>query len=125
MARDHRKLKVFQLADDLVLEVYLKTKNFPREESFGLTSQMRRAAVSVPANIVEGCSRPSNADYLRFLVVAKGSLQELGYYLHLSQRLRYLSDERFSAIDGQYDECACRLQALINAVERGRGAGSG
>ena len=123
MARDHRRLKVFQLADGLVLEVYLKTKNFPKEELFGLTSQMRRAAVSVPANIVEGCSRPSNADYGRFLVVAKGSLQELGYYLYLSHRLGYLSEEAFGAVNEHYDECARRLQALINAVERSRAAG--
>lgn len=117
MARDHRRLKVFQLADDLTAEVYRVTKGFPREELFGLTSQIRRAAVSVPANIVEGCSRPSQADYLRFLGLAKSSLQELGYYLYLSNKLGYLTREKFESLYAQYDECARRLQALINSLQ--------
>lgn len=118
MARDHRKLKVFELADEMTVEVYRLTEGFPREEVFGLTSQMRRAAVSVAANIVEGSSRPSQTDYVRFLVMAKGSLQELGYYLHLSKRLGYVAQATFDSLYSQYDECARRLQALINALER-------
>ncbi len=64
--RDHTKLKAFELADEVALLVYKITAVFPKEEMYGLTSQMRRAAVSVPSNIVEGCSRPSQTDFLRF-----------------------------------------------------------
>ena len=82
--RDHRKLKAFKLADQLVIAVYKHTVRFPREELFGLVSQIRRAAVSVTANVVEGCARRTQADYTHFLNIAFGSLRELGYLLDLS-----------------------------------------
>jgi four helix bundle protein len=81
--RDHTKLRAFELADEVALLVYKVTAGFPKEEVYGLTSQMRRAAVSVPSNIVEGCARDSQADYLRFLNIALGSLRELHYQLGL------------------------------------------
>jgi four helix bundle protein len=68
--RDHTKLRAFELADEVALLVYRLTTSFPREELYGLTSQMRRAAVSIPSNIVEGCARESQADYLRFINIA-------------------------------------------------------
>ena len=77
--RDHTKLRAFEMADEVAVLVYQVTAGFPREEMYGLTSQMRRAAVSVPSNIVEGCARDSQADYLRFLHMAFGSLRELHY----------------------------------------------
>ena len=87
--RDHTKLRAFELADEVTLLVYKITKSFPKEEIYGLVSQMRRAAVSVPSNIVEGCARDSQTEYRRFLEIAFGSLRELHYQLGLSQRLGY------------------------------------
>lgn len=91
--RDHRNLRAFQLADELALLVYSETKTFPKEELFGLTSQMRRAAVSVPSNIAEGCGRNTDADLLRFLDMSSGSLRELQYQASLASRLGYLPAE--------------------------------
>ncbi|PIX25843.1 MAG: four helix bundle protein, partial [Deltaproteobacteria bacterium CG_4_8_14_3_um_filter_43_13] len=88
--RDHTKLRAFELADEVAMLVYRVTAGFPKGELFGLTAQIRRAAVSVPSNIVEGCARDSEADYLRFLNIAFGSLRELHYQLNLSKRLGFL-----------------------------------
>ena len=84
--RDHRRLKAFELADDLVLAIYKLTSSFPKDESFGLTSQLRRAAVSIATNIVEGCARSSEKDLLRFLDIAYGSAREVEYQLSLAHR---------------------------------------
>ena len=91
--RDHSKPKAFQLADELALLIYRATGSFPREELFGLRAQMRRAAVSVASNIVEGCARRTQADYLHFLDIAFGSLRELEYQVSLAHRFGYLNTE--------------------------------
>lgn len=113
--RDHTKLKVFELADEVALLVYRMTSDFPKEEMYGLTSQIRRAAVSVPSNIVEGCARESQADYLRFLTIAFGSLRELRYQLGLSKRLEYLSDQGWALIEPKIVETEKALNALIRS----------
>ena len=77
--RDHRRLRAFDLADQVALETYRLTKSFPKEEVYGLIAQLLRAAVSIPSNIVEGCARESRAEYLRFLEISFGSARELGY----------------------------------------------
>jgi four helix bundle protein len=118
MARDYRQLKAFTLADDLVMDIYKSTKSFPQEELFGLKSQMRRAAVSVPANIAEGSARPGLKNYLNFLGVALGSLTELGYYIDLSQRLGYLSEADHVALATRHQEAIRTLQALITALQK-------
>lgn len=111
--RDHTRLKAFQLADDLALAVYAATGEFPREEQFGLTSQLRRAAVSGASNIVEGCARNSQADYLRFLDMAYGSVCEVDYQIGLAHRLGYLSRETLEALHPKCKETAKVLNGLI------------
>jgi four helix bundle protein len=98
--RDHRNLRAFQLADELALLVYRETSGFPKEELFGLTSQIRRAAVSVASNIAEGSGRSSDSDLLRFLDMANGSLRELQYQISLAKRLGYLPEASTLADDG-------------------------
>jgi four helix bundle protein len=114
--RDHTKLRAFELADELVFLVYKITAGFPREELFGLISQIRRAAISIPSNIVEGCARDSEAEYLRFLNIAFGSLRELHYQLNLSKRLGFLSDQDFSLIEPKVIETEKVLNGLICAL---------
>ena len=114
--RDHTKLRSFELADEVALLVYRLTASFPREELYGLTSQMRRAAVSVPSNIVEGCARESQADYLRFLNIAFGSLRELHYQVSLSERLGFLPNHDFSLIETKIIEAEKVLNGLIKAL---------
>jgi four helix bundle protein len=90
--RDHSKLRAFELADEVAILIYHVTRTFPKDEMFGLCSQMRRAAVSVPSNIVEGCARESQIEYNRFLEIAFGSLRELHYQFGLSIRLGYINE---------------------------------
>jgi len=116
--RDHKKLKAFQLADELALVIYKITRLFPKEELFGLTSQMRRAAVSVPSNIVEGCARESQSEYLRFLEIAFGSLRELHYQFELSGKLGYLENSRDCKYEMKIVETEKVLSALLRAMRK-------
>jgi len=114
--RDHRRLRAFELADDLALETYRLSKEFPKEEVFGLVAQMRRAAVSIASNIVEGCARDSRAEYLRFLEIAFGSVRELAYQAGLAERLGYFRKGEGPGFLGKIDECEKVLSALIRSV---------
>ena len=112
--RDHKKLRAFELADELAVLVYQQTAGFPREEVFGLTSQMRRAVVSVASNIVEGSARNSLADYVRFLDMAYGSVRELEYQISLAHRLGYLKDAEH--LNQRVVETAKVLNGLIRSL---------
>ncbi len=105
-------------SDDLTVAIYERTRTFPKEEIYGLTSQLRRATYSVPANIVEGSARESKRDYLHFLYIARGSLSETQYFLHLSHRLGYLSDSHYQILGEQVKVTFRCLHGLIQAVER-------
>jgi len=105
-------------SDDLTVAIYERTRTFPKEEIYGLTSQLRRATYSVPANIVEGSARESKRDYLHFLCIARGSLSETQYFLHLSHRLGYLSDSHYQILGEQVKVTFRCLHGLIQAVER-------
>jgi four helix bundle protein len=115
--RDHTKLRAFELADEVALLIYQVTADFPKEELYGLTAQMRRAAVSVPSNIVEGCARDSQADYLRFLYIAFGSLRELHYQLGLSKRLGFLNEQNSPVVEEKIVEAEKVLNGLIGALK--------
>ena len=91
--KDYRELLVWQRSHQLTLELYRATKEFPQEELFGLTSQMRRAASSIPANIAEGCGRDGDAELKRFITIALGSACELDYFILLASELGYLAPE--------------------------------
>jgi four helix bundle protein len=110
------KLRAFELADEVALMVYRITREFPREEIYGLTSQMRRAAVSVPSNIVEGCARESQAEYVRFLEIAFGSLRELHYQFGLSKRLGYSDKYDIPGCESKIVEAEKVLGALLRSM---------
>lgn len=116
--RDYKKLQAFELADELAIAVYRHTRNFPSEERFGLTSQMRRCAVSIPSNIVEGCGRTTRADYLRFLDIAYGSACELEYQISLATRLGFLEEKSSHEISQKCSATARILNALINSLKK-------
>lgn len=114
--RDHRRLRAFELADGLAIEVYRVTVSFPKGEQYGLTSQMRRAAVSAASNIVEGCARSSEADYLRFLDMAYGSAKELEYHASLAHRLGFISASHHEELRNTCVETSKVLSGLIRAL---------
>jgi len=112
-----RDLKVWEKAHKLVLEIYKTTKGFPAEEKFGLVSQLRRSASSVPTNIVEGFKRKSKRDYGHFLNLADASLEETKYHIILSKDLGYINVETFKEINSMSDEVGkmlCGLQKTLN-----------
>ena len=116
-SRSFLQLIVWRKAHALVLKIYRATAAFPKEELYGLTSQTRRAAVSVPANIAEGYRKLDRADKVRFLNIAQGSLEEVRYYLILSRDLGYQAD---ASLDADLDEVARLLASYIMTLRRRR-----
>ncbi len=114
-AKKFEDLEVWKKAHQLVLHVYKITKDFPAEEKFGLVSQMRRAAVSVPANIAEGFKKRTLRDKSNFYNIAQGSLEELRYYIILSKDLEYLTDNR-DLLD-MIEEIGKMLYGLIRSIQ--------
>jgi four helix bundle protein len=113
----YQDLKVWQKAMHVAADCYLQTKSFPKEESFGMTSQIRRAACSIPANIAEGWGRGSTKDYLKFLRIAQGSTKELETHLLLSQRVDLLTPCQAEPILSVLSEVSRMLIALIHSLE--------
>jgi four helix bundle protein len=118
--RPHEQLDVWRDAMTLVETVYMLSSRFPDIERFGLTAQMRRAAISIPSNIAEGAARRSTAEYLRFLSIARGSLSELDTQIQIAGRLGFLDPS--SSIDEPIDMVFAKLTALMNALDK-RGVG--
>lgn len=113
----YRRLIVWQKADELAFQIYLLTKNFPKDEIFGLTSQMRRSAFSVPANIVEGYARSSKKEKMQFRNIARGSLTEIEYYIDFSLRLEHLSTDQYNKLVNLRTEVGRLLNGFIKSIK--------
>ena len=116
--RDHTKLRAFELADQLAVRIYKETSSFPREEMFGLTSQLRRAAVSIASNIVEGSARFSEAEYLHFLNTAYGSAREVEYQVGLAFRLGFLAEPEHQELSVLSVETSKVLNGLLRSLRK-------
>jgi four helix bundle protein len=110
------QLEVCKLSHELTLKVYEVSKKFPSHESFGLTSQIRRSAASVPMNIVEGRSRQYKKEFIQFLYVAKGSLEETNYQLYLAKDLKYINDEVYAGLAEICKRIKMMLYKLIKSL---------
>ena len=115
--RNFRDLLVWEKAHKLTLWIYRDTREFPNEERFGLTSQLRRAAASIPANLAEGCGRRSDGEMARFVQIAMGSGAELSYHLLLCRDLGFLEAEEFNRLASETDEVMRMLSALSSRLK--------
>jgi four helix bundle protein len=115
--KDFRELKVWEKGHELTLAVYKATAGFPYEERYGLTSQIRRASVSVPANIAEGCGRGSDAELARFSQIAAGSASELEYHLPLANQLAMLNSPEHKRLTKQVTEVKRMLTSFIKKLK--------
>lgn len=118
--KDFRSLSVWNKSHELVLAVYQLMGAFPKDERYGLSDQIRRAAVSIPANIAEGCGRGTDADFARFLQMAMGSASELEYELLLAHDLNYLSDQDHAVIEPKVQEVKRMLAGLLTKLKADR-----
>lgn len=118
--KDFRELKVWDKAHRLALNVYVSTRDFPKTEVYGLTSQMRRASASIPANIAEGCGRDGDGELGRFLQIAMGSASELEYYLILAHDLQLIEGRSSDVLSQQVIEVKRMLASLILKVKANR-----
>ena len=114
--RPHKKLKLWQMAMDLVVKVYTLTRSFPRDEEFGLKAQLRRAIVSVPSNIAEGLTRSSKKDKLHFLNIAQASLSEADAPVEISLRLGYVDQIQYNEIERDMSEVQKYLSGLSRSL---------
>lgn len=114
--RNFRELQIWQKSHQFTLKTYRFTKNYPKEELFGLTSQMRRSSSSIPTNIAEGCGRNTNPDFKRFLVIASGSSAELEYQLILSKDLDYISELTFNELEKELIEIRKMVYSFIKKI---------
>jgi len=113
MEKPHKKLDVWKLAMDLVIKLYKVTANFPKEERFSLTDQIRRSAVSIPSNIAEGAARNTKREFVNFLHMAQGSLSELDTQIELAGRLGYLSEADYQKLELLMERINRMLTGLI------------
>jgi four helix bundle protein len=115
--QDFRNINVWKKSHLLTKLIYQITSTFPKEEQFGLTSQIRRACVSIPSNIVEGCGREGNVEFCRFLQIAMGSLYELEYQILLARDLSFLEEEVFIQLNGDITEIRKMMVSLMQKLK--------
>ena len=115
--KDFRKLEVWKRAHELVLEIYKVTYQFPKEELYGLTNQIRRSSSSIPTNIAEGCGRAGDTEFHRFLIIAMGSASELEYQIVLAHDLEYLKSQQYEELQQKIIVVRKMLNALIKKVK--------
>ena len=113
----HKNLDVWKKSIQLVLDLYRMTVTFPDEERFGLTSQIRRAAASIPANIAEGCARGSTKEYVKFLAISRGSAAELETHVFIASKLGYLGNAQAEKVEAEISDIARMLNRLISALK--------
>jgi four helix bundle protein len=116
--KTHKDLDVWKDSMDLVVIIYKVTKGFPKEELYSLTNQIRRAAISVPANISEGSARNYSTEFIRFLRLSQGSLSEFETLLEISLRLNYLEKDIFKLIQGKTFKINAQLSGLIKSIQK-------
>lgn len=116
--KPHKRLDVWNKAIDLTVDIYRLSETFPRTEVYGLTSQMRRAAISVPSNIAEGAARQTKKEFINYLHMAQGSLSELDTQLLIAKRLEYLSAESYETIEDRIETISKMLTGLIKSLKR-------
>ena len=114
--RDFKRLQVWEKSHDLTLRVYELTSQFPREEVYGLTSQIRRACASIPTNIAEGCGRESSADFARFLQIAMGSASETEYLILLARDLKYINTSQYLELTDAIVRVKKMLTSLLRSI---------
>ncbi|ACM93115.1 S23 ribosomal [Nautilia profundicola AmH] len=115
--RNWKDLKIWQNSHQLVLEIYRILNNFPKTEEYGIISQLKRAVVSVPINIVEGHSRNSNKDFLRFVYISRGSLEEVKYLMLLSKELGYIKHQEYANIENKLSEISYMINSFIKFLK--------
>ncbi|MDV7138996.1 four helix bundle protein [Maribacter sp. TH_r10] len=113
--RDYRKYDVWKLGHEITLNIYSITKAFPKDEEFGITSQMRRSSFSIPSNIAEGCGRASDAEFKRFLIISRGSAAELEYFMLLAKDLKYIDDVSYTTL---YDKVNKVKRSISNLIQK-------
>jgi len=116
MIRDVKDLEVFKSAHSLVLDIYKLTENFPQEERFGLVSQVRRSAYSIPMNLIEGSNRLNTKEYRRFVGIARGSAGEISYQILLAKELGYISEEIYLELRNRYEIVIKMLTNLAKSL---------
>lgn len=117
MARNHNQLDIYKQAYDFALEIYKATASFPKDEMFGVTSQLRRAASSIGANISEGCGRQTDKDFINFLHISMGSIKECEHFLNMSKDLSYLYTEEYSRLTNKLDVLGKMLTRFIQKLK--------
>jgi four helix bundle protein len=115
--QDFKKLTIWQKAHSMTLEVYKATNDFPVTEQYGLTSQIRRACASIPANIAEGCGRDGTVEFARFLQIAMGSVYELEYFIILASDLKYINEPDFEVLNNHLHEIRKMLIAFKSKLK--------